>query len=166
MPVYKRIVCLANSRKLNHRCIAGREYRDGRAGAWIRPVSAREHEEVSEYERQYENGSDPQLLDLMQVPLIAPKGHGFQQENWLLDPNESWVRLGQVGWDVLKVLSDSAGALWLNGYSTRHGLNDTIPLVLTQPINTSLKLVHVDSLTLSVFKPGEAFGNTKRRVQA
>lgn len=28
-----------------------------------------------------------------------------------------------------------------------------------------MKLVHVDGLALSVFKPGEAFGNMKRRVQ-
>jgi len=30
----------------------------------------------------------------------------------------------------------------------------------------SLKLIHVRSLELKVFAPGEAFGNTKRRVQA
>ncbi len=49
----KRIVCLANSRKLQGRCIAGRELVSGKPAAWIRPVSDREHEEVSEYERQY-----------------------------------------------------------------------------------------------------------------
>ena len=49
----KRIVCLANSRKLHGRSVAGREWIDGHSGRWIRPVSAREHQEVSEYERQY-----------------------------------------------------------------------------------------------------------------
>jgi len=48
MATVKRIVCLANSRKLQGRCIAGREIVQGKPGAWIRPVSAREHEEVSE----------------------------------------------------------------------------------------------------------------------
>ncbi len=48
----KRIVCLANSRKYSGRCIAGKELlADGRPGRWIRPVSARENEEVSEHER-------------------------------------------------------------------------------------------------------------------
>jgi hypothetical protein len=51
VPVTKRIICLANSRKLSGRCLAGREFVDGCAGDWIRPVSSREHEEVSERER-------------------------------------------------------------------------------------------------------------------
>ena len=43
----KRIVCLANSRKLGGRCIAGKELlADGVSGSWIRPVSHREFEEV------------------------------------------------------------------------------------------------------------------------
>ena len=44
----KRIVCLANSRKMHGRCVAGREWRDGLAGQWIRPVSNREQQEVLE----------------------------------------------------------------------------------------------------------------------
>jgi hypothetical protein len=62
MAAVKRIVCLANSRKLSGRCIAGKEFGGNAAGTWIRPVGAREHGEVSEYERQYEDGSDPQKI--------------------------------------------------------------------------------------------------------
>lgn len=50
----KRLVCLANSRKSGGRCIAGRELLAGNVGEWIRPVSGREHEEVSARERKYE----------------------------------------------------------------------------------------------------------------
>ena len=79
----KRIVCLANSRKLHGRCLAGREWIDGHPGRWIRPVSAREHQEVSEYERQYEDGSDPRVLDIMDVPLLEPSPGParYQSEN-------------------------------------------------------------------------------------
>jgi len=39
MATVKRIVCLANSRKPNGRCVAGVELSGGRPVAWIRPVS-------------------------------------------------------------------------------------------------------------------------------
>jgi hypothetical protein len=83
----KRLVCLANSRKLHGRCIAGRELLQGKPGQWVRPVSDREHEEVSEYERQYEDGSDPRVLDIIDVPLTRASGNRRQPENWLLDPS-------------------------------------------------------------------------------
>ena len=73
MPSVKRIVCLANSRKLSGRCIAGREFDGRRAGDWVRPVSDSEHEEVSQRERQYEDGSDPKVLDIIDVPLVEAR---------------------------------------------------------------------------------------------
>ena len=100
----KRIVCLANSRKYSGRCIAGKELlADGRPGRWIRPVSARENEEVSEHERQFHDGSDPRLLDVMDVPLLNPLPKDYQQENWLLDPASYWEKVRRIGWQELVV---------------------------------------------------------------
>ena len=94
MATSKRIVCLANSRKLLGRCIAGREWIEGQgAGAWVRPVSARENREVSEYERQYEDGSDPRVLDIVDVPVLEPLPNDFQTENWLLNPEFYWRKV-------------------------------------------------------------------------
>ena len=163
MATIKRIVCLANSRKLSGRCIAGREFAGGRPGAWIRPVSDRPHEEVSEYERQYEDGSDPCVLDIIDVPFLEPRPKGYQQENWLLDSEEDWVRVGRISWTDLERLADASGTLWLNGHHTSNGSNDVIPLDKAAEVTSSLKLVRVDSMRLSVFRPGEAFGNPKRR---
>lgn len=165
MATVKRIVCLANSRKLNGRCVAGIELSGGRRVGWIRPVSAREHEEVSEYERQYEDGGDPRLLDIMDVPLIAHRPKEYQQENWLLDPNHCWQRVARLRWSDLDALADPVGRLWVDGDNTYNGLNDRIALAKASGIHSSLRLVRVDRVTLSVFKPGEAFGNPKRRVQ-
>ena len=165
MQSVKRIVCLANSRKLHGRCVAGREWTDGRAGQWVRPVSDREHQDVSEYERQYEDGSDPRVLDIIDVPVLDPKPEIYQTENWLLDPEYYWEKVGRLSWFDLPVLAEPVAPLWLDGHSTYHGLNDKIPLDVAGSIRDSLKLIHVDKLDLSVFKPGEAFGNTKRRVQ-
>ena len=165
MAIVKQIVCLANSRKLSGRCIAGKEIKKGKPLRWIRPVSARENEEVSEYERQYQDGSDPRVLDIINVPLLEPMPKGYQRENWLLDPEHYWAKVGQIGWGGLHRLADPVTQLWINGHSTYNGINDFIPLVLAENLDNSIRLVWVDRLTLSVFKPGEAFGNTKRRVQ-
>lgn len=166
MTVHKRIVCLANSRKLNGRCIAGIEIAEQSPGPWIRPVSAREHEEVSEYERQYQDGSDPKVLDIIDVPMLEPRPNPYQPENWLLDPEEYWVRVGQLPWAHLDRLVERPGALWLNGVHTQNGQNDRVPIERAGETNCSLKLVHVDEVQLKVSAPGEAFGNNKRRVQA
>jgi hypothetical protein len=165
MAVVKRLLCLANSRKLNGRCVAGIELSGNKRLGWIRPVSAREHEEVSEYERQYEDGSDPRVLDVMDVPLLEARPKGYQQENWLLDPDQYWQRVSRAGWSDLEPLADSMAPLWIDGNSTYNGRNDRIALAEAGGLTSSLRLVRVDRLTLSVFKPGEAFGNPKRRVQ-
>jgi hypothetical protein len=165
MGVTKRIVCLANSRKLQGRCVAGKELVNGTPGVWIRPVSARPSEEVSEEERRYENGQDPRVLDVIDVPLLEPRPKDYQQENWLLDPQFYWVKIGEVAWRDLPGYLDTARTLWINGISSYNGQNDRIPLEQAQTLESSLKLIHVNDLHLRVFKPGEAFGNPKRRVQ-
>lgn len=162
----KRMICLANSRKLNGRCIAGRELLEDEPGEWIRPVSSRQHEEVSEYERQYEDGSDPRVLDVIDVPLLQHAGHTYQRENWLLDPEYYWVKVGRLFWQQLGPLVAPPRSLWINGYSTYHGSNDKMPLEVAESLTSSLQFIHVDGMDLQVFAPGEAFGNRKRRVQA
>ena len=166
MSTVKRIVCLANSRKLNGRCIAGKELVEGRPAQWIRLVSSRNNQEVSEYERQYEDGTDPENLDIIDIPLLGAHPQGYQQENWLLDPGRYWSKVGRFQFDKLSELADRADGLWIDGEHSFNGLNDRVPIHIAAGLTTSLKLIGVDALTLSVFSPGEAFGNSKRRVQA
>ena len=166
MTAIKRMVCLANPRKLVGRCIAGREWLSGKGGGgWIRPVSARRGQEVSEHERQHEDGSDPRALDSVDVPVKGPRPDGCQTENWLLDPERCWERAGSCSPFELPDLADLVEPLWMDGHSACHGLNDTIPLKAEGEISSSLRLVGVEELALEVFAPGEAFGNSKRRVQ-
>lgn len=161
----KRMLCLANSRKLSGRCIAGIELTGANVAAgWMRPVSDRLHEEVSEHERQYEDGSDPRLLDIIDVPLLEPRPNGYQQENWLLDPAYYWQKAGEADAGSLAGLVAPPGPLWINGEHSYHGMNDRIPLEVTAGLDSSLMLIRVDEVQLHVFAPGEAFGNAKRRV--
>lgn len=162
----KRILCLANSRKLSGRCIAGKEILgNGEIGGWVRPVSDRESEEVSEWERQYEDGSDPRLLDVIDVPLLKASPKSYQQENWLLDPEYYWKRVRSATATELSQYVDPADSLWIDGYSTVNGNNDRIPLEQASSITDSLRLVKVENLELRVSQPGIAFGSYRRSVQ-
>ena len=161
----KRLVCLANSRTLHGRCVAGREWNGAAAGRWIRPISARDGGEVSEYERQYEDGSDPQVLDVIDVAVLESRPKDYQTENWLLDPKCYWEKAGRLSWFDLPALADPIAPLWIDGHSTYNGLNDKIPATATGSVTDSLRLIHVNRLRLVVCRPGEAFGNNKRRVQ-
>lgn len=162
----KRIICLANSKKHSGRCVAGREVMGEGTGPWIRPVSARAGEEVSENERQYEDGSDPGLLDVLDVPLIRPAPRACQTENWLLDPSHYWRRVRRADWNELTPFVENPATLWVNGHSTYHGQHDEIPQALADGLPGSLHLIRVERVDLRTFAPQEAFGNPKRRVQA
>lgn len=164
MTTIKTLVCLANSRKLSGRCVAG--IVDGGSGEWIRPVSDRPSREVSEYEWQYNDGSDPNVLDVISIPLLRPQPQSFQSENWLLDPNSYWTKIGRVGWDTVLTLEQHPTSLWINGYQTYHGLNDRVPVERADTLADSLKLVRVRGVTLRVHTPNATLGSPKRVVSA
>lgn len=168
MRVTKRMVCLANSRKRNGRCIAGRELIGDKQtrGEWIRPISNRPGEEVSERERQYEDGSDPNVLDVIDVPLLEAKPRNYQRENWLLDDKHYWRKHSLFDQERLKDLLDPVAPLWINGESTYHGTNDRVKNDEVNQEDGSLRFIRLGKLTVHVFAPGEAFGNVKRRVHA
>lgn len=153
MATLKRIVCLANSRKLNGRCVAGIELSpvDGAMG-WIRPVSARENEEVSAHERQYQDGKEPQLLDLIDLPLLELAPNGCQTENWLLDHSTKWQRAGRADVGQLVGYCDRQKTIWVNGYSTKRGENDEIPLDEADALHNSLMLIQVPWIKLVVYE--------------
>ncbi len=141
---------------------------DGRPGPWLRPVSNREHEEVSEYERQYENGQDPKILDIIDIPLLGKKtsNNVYQVENHSLDKDSYWVKRGTVDPSNLKSWADGPATLWANGYSTSNGRNDRVPIDIAATLTGSLYLVEAPSIAAYVFETGAAFGKAKRRVQA
>ncbi|WP_395145845.1 dual OB domain-containing protein [Armatimonas sp.] len=163
--VVKQIICLANSRKLNGRCIAGKEIINSKPAGWIRPVGANDHEGVSEEERQYQDGSDPRVLDIINLPLREPQPKLYQQENWLLAPG-TWAKVGQAKWEDLKNLTDSPSYLWFNNNDhSSNGIHDRIILSHAQTLDTSLKLIYIDGIKLRVCDPGAEYGNSKRRVK-
>ena len=160
MAITKEVLCLANSRKLGGSCIAGLELAAGAERPWIRPVSSRPHEEVSLVEQRYSDGRVPRVLDIIATPLIGPKPHGYQRENWLLDPTKHWEQHGRFSVDDLRFLADAGGSLWENGFSTYYGLNDQVPVAVANGVDHSLRFIHVQSCRLDVYA-----SYNKRRVQ-
>jgi putative nucleic acid modification protein with dual OB domain len=106
MSYTKRIVCLANSYKPPQgRCIAGVEVLgNGNYGDWIRPVSDRPTAEVSYAEYRYQNGGVPQLLDIIDVPLLNAVPNNHQSENHVIDATAGWAKVGELSWDDVEKL--------------------------------------------------------------
>jgi len=165
MVIVKRIVCFANSRKMRERCVAGKEWIANARGPWIRPVGDRPTGELLPRERRYKDGSEPQLLDIIDVPLKGPQPRTFHSENWLLEPSSRWALAGHAKWTDLSRLVDDPPILWLNSSSTRSGQNDRVAASAAHCLSTSLYLLHLASLTLRVFAPAEDLGRLKRKVQ-
>ncbi len=168
MSYAKTIVCLANSRKPpSGRCVAGREVTSSGFGAWIRPVSARATQEISEEERRYQDGTDPKVLDVIAIQLSGAQPQHHQKENHLIDDGYYWVKQRTISWrDLQAAVEDPAGPLWLNGYSSSYGDNDRVPGDRASGLAASLYLVRPDDLTLVVASEGGGFGPARRRVRA
>ena len=166
MNYVKKVVCLANSRKHSGRCIAGKEVTENGYGAWIRPVSARPSAEVSEEERRYENGQDPTVLDIIDIPFIAPAPLLHQTENHIIDGDCYWAKRGKLPWGEMKRLVDKPETLWSNGDSTYYGLNDRVKLDVAVRMTGSLVLIQPTSPSIHVQTEGAEFGNPRRRVRA
>lgn len=86
-----KLLCLANSRKNMHRCIAGMTA----DGVWIRPVSNLPDGSITRDMRQID-GREPKLLDVLGIPL-AENGpdFGHQPENRLVLQG-AWERTGKL----------------------------------------------------------------------
>lgn len=95
MSSLKRVVCLANSWKLEKRCIAGIDLDSGK---WVRPICDDLYPEDGRVPRSVRliEGREPELLDVLQIPL-AETGNdfGFECENFSVLPGE-WRFLGRL----------------------------------------------------------------------
>jgi hypothetical protein len=165
VPIVKRIVCLANSRKYQGRCVAGKERLPDGSFAWVRPVSARPNEEASEAERRYADSCEPRLLDVIDVPLRHAAPRSFQTENWLLEPRQHWLLHRRAEWRHLAALADAPTMLWSNESSSYGGLNDRVAVTAAEALGCSLYLLRLLNLSLHISsRAGD--GSFRWRLQA
>jgi hypothetical protein len=144
--VDKKIICLANSRKITARCIAGKDVDDG---SWVRPVSNRETHEISEEDRRYEDGSTAKVLDIITIPCIEMQPQGHQPENVLIDDRYYWVKEGEVTFEELEEYVEDGPLPWAND-STYGKINDRVPEAQLNPQQGSLRLIFVDNVRIKV----------------
>ena len=144
------IVCLANSRKYSGCCIAGKEIKDGRVGGWIRPVSSEATGELSLADITLPNGGVPKLLDIIRLPLRESCHHAYQTENYLVN-RRSWLCNGVLPPAELSKFCDEVDLLWINGYHSRTGQNDRMPLdMVFGSLGSSLLFICPEELCISV----------------
>lgn len=166
MSYTKTIICLANSRKLTGRCVAGKEWDGCRPGVWCRPVSARERGELTSERWYARSWHDPKLLDLIQVGLLGPHSSGCQTENHLVDTTFRWRFVGRVPAQCLLASIDQPkGPLWVNGESTAGGLNDKVHAAIAERQPNSLVLVNPERLVILVNTEAANTDHARRRVR-
>jgi hypothetical protein len=132
------LICLANSYKLDHRCVAG--LRTDGIG-WIRPVTEREHGELEYRQYRLPDRTEPRVLDVIRVGLSNPHPLPHQPENWRID-GSAWDLIerpagGERARIVVGSVSESPLLFGNSGKSVSHARFEQLPakesLVLIEP---------------------------------
>lgn len=155
------IVCFANSRKYGRRCVAGKTWSRTGCGTWVRPVSRDPSRALSPALLAYQDGGQPSVLDIMEVPLDSAMPEGHQQENALINPDQFWTKSGQLRWADVGQWLDTPRHLW--------SLNDQSGGMINNRVSTSLAVyssLHLISVPLLNIKLVDSPipTNPKRRV--
>ena len=123
----KTFICLAASRKYGGYCLAGREWNGGKAGPWLRPVSAQENGELSRRDIRLNNGNIPQCMDIITIETEGAAHHPYQKENVLIADKRPWTWQWKLPPAALPDLVDDVKSLWLGGFHSTNGVNDRVP---------------------------------------
>ncbi|WP_371229079.1 hypothetical protein ACAW63_22700 [Pseudomonas sp. QE6] len=166
MSYVHQIVCLANSRKMSGRCVAGKLTAGPSAGTWIRPIGTSATHEISERDREYQNGSTAQKLDVINITFTGVANGGFQQENHVIDDNVYWTKVNQVTVNDLARIVDTPVSLWESGNHSYSGRNDRISVAALAVPRQTLYLIRPEDVRFTVDAEGANFGNPKRVVRA
>ena len=134
-------------------------------GPWIRPVASQDGGEVSVPLMRKALGREPQLLEILEIPLARPAPIPDQPENWLFHPG-TWKSVGRMNFDDLPRLHDHPDDLW--GTHLRQ-LEAGSPLRLKQP--ASLFLIQPEIIwpirvwaEETIGAQGQAYVRHRRRV--
>lgn len=137
MPTRKTVVCLANSKKFQSFCVAGVE---PDTSEWVRPIGSGLGGAVTAAEQTFANGTRPELLDVIEVPLSRAAPEPGQPENWVLAQGP-WQRIDHLSDDDARDLLENlttdeplfgTSGPWISGDVVRSGAVES-SLVVVQP---------------------------------
>lgn len=158
--VTKKIIVLADSTKHGGRCIAGLEITPDGVDNWIRPVSNRSGEAISDQDRKYSNGGLTTYFDVVEIDFVKATPHNCHTENWLIDPTKFWKKIDVINFSELGELVDSGFRLWSNGRHTRGGLNDEMTEELSSQFDYSIGLIWVPHANV-IIETENQYGNNR-----
>jgi hypothetical protein len=143
-----KIVLLTKSRKYNNYCIAGVELNSGK---WIRLVSSQAdiHCAVPEIDLTYQDGSQAQIFDVIQVKLTKQVPLYFQPENYEYNSEYYWTKLGSSSLEEVKKLVNQHADPFVFHNSDKRLLGSFVT-GLTPSNHYSLKIIFVARAVLSV----------------
>ena len=156
MPVFE-IICLANSRKLSGRCVAGIKTQ---AGEWIRPVGPDRDGTLFSQHYTLDNGTKAQILDLLRIDFVQHRPEPHQPENWVIGQRR-WRLLRRpavqdIG-DILRSYIDS-GPILLGNTSDRISFH----LFRDNPAQASLALITPEDIEWRITR--SVSGNRQTRA--
>lgn len=133
------MLCLASSRKLGGRCIAGIDRSDS---TWIRPVNDSEDGTLT-------LTAWPSVGEVWDVPIAAPRPEPWQPENRVIDTSETWFQTETLApKQLLTVMKKAAdGAVPLLG-STGSSIPES--RCQQEPLSRSLQLFEPATTTWRV----------------
>lgn len=139
------VLCLANSKKLTDRCVAGIDIRTGK---WVRPVSRTGDRGAVPFQERQIDQAEPQLLDLIEMDLAHDGPTGFDychaHENRWIDPYP-WRRIGRGSpGDIRRYCCTETSILHSPGKFTRPDVIEAKPLAQRH----TLELRQVNQLQL------------------
>ena len=143
----QRMVVLANSRKHNGSCLAGKVLENGQ---WMRPTSNSLAGEVAHIDTLYADGTQIQPLDIVQFDPGEMRAHPHQRENVLFE-HFHWEEVGRVSFEELEDFRDHHLG-FLEGEETRR--NDRVTEPQAQEFGESLGLIYTINAKLVVVQKG------------
>ena len=141
------IVILANSRRHDGHCIAGK---DIATGEWIRPINilGRGQERIDQaafldgdFQLLGLDVSGPHILDCVRIGIGNDCALYYQPENKFIDGNP-WEKLGRISSHRISELIDTAEHCFLRDTDTHHAYIPANDLVTTPP-TMSLNFLHL-----------------------